>query len=109
MWLWCRNLHVRTPRTIAEDVLAVQELRPAMVHRPKSTDPVSGTGVVPKRFMHRVVYLTTDAMPSVQRRPMTSRSVSTAQQALSFSCSLPFGVSVLLLLQDRARGRPVDQ
>jgi hypothetical protein len=54
----------RTSRTTAEGVLAVQEIRPAMVLRPKSTDPVSGTGLVPKRFMHRVVYLTTDAMPS---------------------------------------------
>jgi hypothetical protein len=35
-----------------------------MAHRPKSADPISGTGVVPKRFMHRVVYLTTDATPS---------------------------------------------
>jgi hypothetical protein len=33
----------RTSRTTAEDVLAVQEIHPAMVHRPKSADPVSGT------------------------------------------------------------------
>ena len=29
----------------------------------KSADFVSGTSLVPKRFMHRVVYLATDAMP----------------------------------------------
>jgi hypothetical protein len=41
-----------TTRTTAEGVLAV----PQMVQRPKSADPVSGTGVVPKRFTHHVVY-----------------------------------------------------
>jgi hypothetical protein len=35
----------RTSRTTAEGVLAVQEIRPAMVHRPKSADPVSGMGL----------------------------------------------------------------
>jgi hypothetical protein len=30
---------------LAEGVLAVRELCPAMVHRPKSADPVSGTGL----------------------------------------------------------------
>src|SRR3954465_9422951 len=54
----------RTSRAAADDVLAVQEIRPAIVHRPKSANPVSGTGVVPEGFTGRVVYLTTDAMPS---------------------------------------------
>ena len=38
-----------------------------MVHRPQSADPVSGSSdLVPKRFMHRVVYL--DAMPSTSEQ-----------------------------------------
>jgi hypothetical protein len=58
---------VDASRTTAEGVLAVQEICPARSVVPNRSDPVSGTGLVPKTFMHRVVYLTTDAMPSAGR------------------------------------------
>jgi hypothetical protein len=54
----------RTCRSAAEDVLAVQELRPVMVHRPNRQIPFQGQASFLKCSCIGVVYLATDAMPS---------------------------------------------